>query len=130
MNDIKIIKHRGYLETVVFNRKKDYFGPIQVNTIDSFKNVKLTNNILRFNFVRHVSINPEALFDVEVTFLYEAELTPEAVQIYKNKKIEIPELVSLTNMTTLPQHASTIIANLTGVNKSNPLVTVPICTAK
>ena len=126
-NNINLINQKMTLIKVVFEKKNNQVGQFQVNTQDSIDNLSINEDGISFNYSRHVSLIPEALFDIEVMFNYSARFDQKSIDILREKdfKLENKAIKTIISNTIMPQTASMIISNLTVINGGNPLVTQP-----
>ena len=131
-NNLILINQKMTLTKVLFRRKSNQIGHFQVNTDDSIDNLVIDEQGINFDYTRHVSLVPEALFDVEVVFNYSARFDQKTIDYLKtiDFKLEKKAIFNIVSNTIMPQMASMIISNLTVINGGNPLVTQPTVVKK
>lgn len=124
--DFLLNNQRINLEKVVFTR----IAPVQATSnfkivvLDEIKDLKVGNSDVEFKYLRSVKLDPNALFAVNVEFIYKATFD-EALPRDKVEKTINRDIELIVNRTTMPSVASQIIANLTAVNGGAPLVVNP-----
>lgn len=126
-DNIQLIGQRLYMSKVLFERRDDMPGSFQIVAKDVIENVNIDENGLTFKYSRHVSLKPEALFDITIEFIYSAKFDSKSLEIMANKNFKLSDkaLQNIAVNSTMPQNASLIISTLTHMNGGNPLITPP-----
>lgn len=128
IKNFKLINQKISLEKAFFEKKNFVQETVNVIAFDRIENFQVIGQLIKFNFVRTVTLDPTSLFDVEVIFGYEAKIDDESFIAITNEKRELKadDAIKFVNNTNIPQVAAMIIANLTSINGANPLITAPI----
>lgn len=126
-DNLQLIGQKIYMSKVTFERKQDLPGNFQVVVDDRISDVLINEEGISLRYIRHVSLKPEALFDISVEFMYSSKFEQKSLEIIKNKKFELDTatLQKIVVNSTMPQNASLIISTLTHINGGNPLITPP-----
>lgn len=131
MNRINLINQRIALNYVCFKRHETSSVKPKLYIKDSIENIRVCGKNFSFDFRRKAYFDPDSFFTIEVVFIYLAELSDDSLKsIEEEKKIFDAEYVKsiaikIINNTTIPSHASVVIANNTAINGAAPLVTQP-----
>ena len=115
------------LDSVSFQKKENLKGTFRVNATDVFSDLIINEDGISFKYKRHISLEPEALFDVSIVFSYSAKFdqTSSVAMKERNYVLNNEHIEKIINNTTMPQTASLLVSNLTVTNGGNPLITQP-----
>ena len=131
MGKINLQNQRIALKSVDFKRYEASSVPTRLFVKDSVNDVLVNGNAISFTFKREAYFEPTSLFSISVEFIYIADISDDSIKAIEEegKKLDASYIKEISKMiinnTTIPSHASLVIANNTSLNGASPLVTQP-----
>ena len=131
MSKINLINQRIALKSVDFKRFETSTTQPKLLLKDSIEDIVVNGQTISFTFSRSAHFEPDSLFSIKVEFIYIADVPEESIKAIDQdgKQLDVDYVRSISdkiiNNTTIPSHASLIIANNTSLNGASPLVTPP-----
>ena len=129
---LNFINQRIALNSISFQRFEKSSVNSAVKVEDEISELTVKGTSVSMTFTRKAFFRPESLFAVEVSFIYRGDVSEETLsELEKEGKVFDLNFVSsiaikIINGTTIPAHASLLIAQSTTLNGASPLITPPV----
>ena len=131
MSKINLVNQRIALKNVEFKRFETSSVQPKLLLKDSIEDIVVNSQTISFTFCRTAHFEPDSFFSIKVEFIYIADVPEESIKAIEQdgKQLNVDYVKNtsekIVNNTTIPSHASLIIANNTSLNGASPLVTPP-----
>ena len=118
------------LHSIQYQKTKRAKGVFQVSVKESVDVLEATYKKFSLAFTRHVSVSPESLFELVVTYHIEGEIDDQALATLNQKNTTLRQFIesskkAIVQTQNVVGHSSLLIAQITAYNERNPLVLQP-----
>ncbi|TVP96481.1 MAG: hypothetical protein EA374_01255 [Acholeplasmatales bacterium] len=118
------------LNNVQYQKSKRAKGVFQVSVKETVEVLEATYNRFALSFSRHITVSPESLFELVVTYHVEGEVDEQALTTLNQQNTTLRQFIETSKKTIVQTqnvvgHSSLLIAQITAYNERNPLVLQP-----
>ncbi|MGS0973546.1 MAG: hypothetical protein ACVCEJ_10030 [Candidatus Izemoplasmataceae bacterium] len=124
---IKIKKMKSYLHRVHFQHLNEFVSKFKVKVEENLRSIHASHEGFTLVFSRHVLLEPQALFDLEVVYHVECEFDEATQTFFKTNENILMDFIEKNKAKLLLaqnvlSNSSKLIAELTSFNNKNPLI--------
>ena len=118
------------LHNIHYQKAKRAKGVFQVSVKETVNVIEATYNRFTLAFTRHVTVSPESLFEIVVTYHIEGEVDEQALSTLNQQNTTLRQFIdsskkAIVQTQNVVGHSSLLIAQITAYNERNPLVLQP-----
>jgi|GEM_PF-2453031 hypothetical protein len=124
---IKIKKMKSFLHRVHFQHLNEFVSKFKVKVEENLRTIHVSHQGFTLVFSRHVILEPQALFDLEVVYHVVCEFDEATQTFFKDNENILMDFVEKNKAKLLLaqnvlSNSSKLIAELTSYNNKNPLI--------